>query len=454
MPYSSLSAEEVVNLLPALIAYVDRDMVYRFANARYEELFLHTAEEVVGKHLEDALPAALYSACAAHFEAALAGEPQEFETQLSRGDEVLTIDVALAPRRGPDGAVEGFFTMVRDHTARAREERRLRLQEARLEMVFDAAPFGLALAHADGHALKANRAFCELFGYAEEELATFRLRNLLHPDDREAVLELRGALEAGLTESVSFDTRALRKDGTERHFAVGISGVHATSGALSHLVLVCHDTTDRHDLQRTMHRQFSEQQRHLGRELHDAVAQPLTAVAMMANNLAHQLDDPASPAAESARTLVALASDANAKVYDLIRGVRPVDVDKDGLRSALDQLADSTQRLRDVWCTLECPHGLEFEDNDTATQLYRIASEAVHNAVQHGRARRVVIWIGDVDGQLVMRIVDDGVGLSSAKDSNGAGMGIRIMRHRAETIGAALEISEEDGTVVTVTLSR
>jgi signal transduction histidine kinase len=133
----------------------------------------------------------------------------------------------------------------------------------------------------------------------------------------------------------------------------------------------------------------------------------------------------------------------------------PVAVSADGLMAAL---ADLTARINEesgVTCTFACKEAVAMEDNATATHLYRIAQEALSNALKHGQAKYLEVGLGFADGLLTLRIADDGVGLRD-QGAGAEGQGLRIMRYRADAIRAILSIESpaQGGTVVTCTLSE
>lgn len=120
---------------------------------------------------------------------------------------------------------------------------------------------------------------------------------------------------------------------------------------------------------------------------------------------------------------------------------------------ALRQLASTTESVYKIRCRLDDGAPVLIGDNRVATQLYRIAQEAVNNAVKHAEARTISIQVGVEAGSRRLRIADDGVGVWK-KAPSGEGMGLRIMRYRAMSIGASLSIESgaEGGTVVTCSL--
>ena len=195
-----------------------------------------------------------------------------------------------------------------------------------------------------------------------------------------------------------------------------------------------------------------EQQR-IGRDLHDGVCQFLSAIGFTAAMLKRDLERESNERAKVAGEIAKLLQDASARTRDLARGLSPVDRDEGGLESALEELASSTSSLAEISCSFLCPEPLQVLDNTLAVHLFRIAQEAVSNAIKHGRAKAVVIALEANDGMVSLRVSDDGIGFDSARSAR-RGMGLNIMRYRARTIGGTLEIqpNSPSGTVVVCTL--
>jgi signal transduction histidine kinase len=126
----------------------------------------------------------------------------------------------------------------------------------------------------------------------------------------------------------------------------------------------------------------------------------------------------------------------------------PVRGESDALQTSLMELAERTLSLGRCHCRLECPEAVLLTDAIVAGHLYRIAQEAVNNALKHSHARAIVIALKRQRGVVQLKISDDGRGLSESKSR---GMGLHVMRHRASVIGAELTIDSNPGkgTVVT-----
>ncbi|MFO0791419.1 MAG: chemotaxis protein CheB [Pirellulales bacterium] len=190
-----------------------------------------------------------------------------------------------------------------------------------------------------------------------------------------------------------------------------------------------------------------KEQRRMGQEMHDGLSQHIAGLAILASRLAESLKTENSPSAERAEKLAESIEDAKSQARALAKGLLPIDINSAGLVAALHELADRTQRTYDIACVFQGPEAFEGIESFVATHLYRIAREAVHNAVKHSKARQIGIELATNLGiSLIIR--DDGVGFDS--DRTAEGEGLRIMRYRADLIGANLVIlpRQEGGTVV------
>ena len=192
-----------------------------------------------------------------------------------------------------------------------------------------------------------------------------------------------------------------------------------------------------------------EQQR-LGQELHDGLAQELTAAAMILDTLERDLVRPSPTHASQLRRVSRMLSETANKARDLARGFYPVELETHGLGVALQELARRTQEAFGISCAVETDKHAPARSKDArAIQLFRIAQEAVHNATKHSRARHILIRLTARDGASLLTVKDDGVGLRPARRRAG-GMGMHIMQHRVGLIGGKLEVRNANGGGVIV----
>jgi signal transduction histidine kinase len=184
-----------------------------------------------------------------------------------------------------------------------------------------------------------------------------------------------------------------------------------------------------------------EQQR-LGQEIHDGLCQHLTAVAFMARSVAMRLKNHRVIDAADVEKIAQLVNDAATDTRNLSRALHRIDVDSAGFITALEDLVD-----REIWkipCRLEIKPSFHIEDDTAAGELYRIAREAVINANKHSEGREIVIRLERVRSEMVLRVIDDGVGFPSDPKTK-RGLGAHIMGYRARLMGARLEIDSPKG---------
>jgi signal transduction histidine kinase len=192
------------------------------------------------------------------------------------------------------------------------------------------------------------------------------------------------------------------------------------------------------------------EQRRIGHDLHDGLCQHLTATAMAGQVLVQKLEARGLPESAGAAELVQLIEEGMAMTRNMAHGIAPLEMESDGLLTALRALADNVSRMFRVVCRVDCGSPPPIDDAAAATHLYRIAQEAVNNALRHGKPRQIVVSLGRAKQGVRLTIEDDGTGLPEDWQS-ARGLGTRIMAHRAGLIGGALSIDPNPtgGTFVT-----
>lgn len=204
------------------------------------------------------------------------------------------------------------------------------------------------------------------------------------------------------------------------------------------------DITERKRLEQEIQEVSEKEKQRIGQDLHDGLGQYLTGISFMAKVLQQRLAAKALPEAEDARKISELVNRTVSQTRDLARGLCPVELENNGLQAALQELAGSVEKLFNVSCTVDCKQPVLISDNAVAIHLYRIAQEAVNNAVKHGKAENIVIGLTSADETINLTVKDNGSGLpkSFAKSK---GMGLRVMNYRAGMIGGNVTIEGLSG---------
>lgn len=181
------------------------------------------------------------------------------------------------------------------------------------------------------------------------------------------------------------------------------------------------------------------EQRRIGHDLHDSLGQQLTATALAGKVLAKKLADKSVAESAAADRVVAMVEESIELTRKLARSLHPIELQAHGLADALQHLAANISKAFDVSCRFEHAGTAVLAGRDAEIHLYRIAQEAVSNAIRHGRAHNVVIALDAVGEKTLLSVTDDGTGLPADARTK-QGMGLRIMEYRAGMIGATFDI--------------
>jgi signal transduction histidine kinase len=197
------------------------------------------------------------------------------------------------------------------------------------------------------------------------------------------------------------------------------------------------------------------EQRLIGYDLHDGLCQHLTGTAIAGQVLGRKLAQKGQPEAADAGVVVALVEEAIALAKNMARGLAPVQADRTGLMDAFLELAATSKKRFRVECAFENCGSSMVAEATVLNHLYRIAQEAISNAVRHGHAKQISIKLSETPVETFLTINDDGCGLP-VRPASGKGMGLRIMKHRARIIGASFTVEGHPagGTVVTCSLKK
>jgi len=189
-------------------------------------------------------------------------------------------------------------------------------------------------------------------------------------------------------------------------------------------------------------RAAEREQRRLGVELHDGLGQHLTGIAILAKALANELAARQAPEARNADHIVSLTNSAIASVRALARGLQPIAREDNALSVALAQLASDVYRVFGRECIYLADEVVPVANSVVAHHLFRIAQEAVHNAVKHGVPGRITIDLEIRRGQVAMTVTNPGSlhQRTGAASEDGRGAGIPGMRYRAHLIQARLSV--------------
>jgi signal transduction histidine kinase len=193
-----------------------------------------------------------------------------------------------------------------------------------------------------------------------------------------------------------------------------------------------------------------------GHDLHDVVCQDLASIAIAGHLLAKKLrTEQHTREAEKAREIAEMVDHALTKARSVARGFFTAGFDVEGLVESLNETARSIQERHGIHCEIRWPDHLTIANEDVVMHFFRIAQEAIQNAVRHARATRIEVSLKRVHDTVQLVIADNGVGLVQSQKSR-SGLGLRIMSYRAGIIGGDFRIEnpESGGTRIVCEVPR
>ncbi|NBB75156.1 MAG: PAS domain S-box protein [Bacteroidetes bacterium] len=401
--------------------------------------------------------------------------PPEGADPASRGEDqrirwLHSYGRVLHERSGEDDSADATAYLLGasiDITERKALTRKLQNERDFIDRVLETVGTLVVVLAPSGQIIRFNKACEAASGYSAEEAEGQNVFELLiPPEDHEGVLDYFDRHVQGL-ETSFHENHWITKDGETRLLRWSVTTLRDDDGQVQHVIAAGTDITERRRLERQVLSAADEERRRLGQNLHDLLASQLAGIAMMTQSLAVRAEADESVSGQDLRTIVDLASESGDQARALSHSLMPMEGQSDGLADALRQLAERQETMApSVQCVFELgaaitPCSIEEHSGaeqgqsvlpihgDVAARLYRIAHEAVINAVQHGQPDAVTIRLEVVDDQLVLTVRDDGVGLPADLEPDD-GWGLHLMQYRAELIGARLraEPAETGGTLV------
>lgn len=400
------------------------------------------ADQVLGKCLDDIMPAELASSAIAAFKQVVstANDVDVTERIQFPGMPLRDFRMLLRPVLH-EGCVIGVAANVADVTDTRREQENQQLQANIIERMRE----GVMLLDRNAHILFANPALEAMFGYAPGQLtgahaSILSTRSIAGVEDvRRMVLD---EVDAGRSAMVNFLGRM--RDGRMHHCQAVYSG--ARIGERNCVIAVLMDVSGQRRLQRELLKVETRVQHRVGSDLHDGVGQQLAGIAMMLRGLSQRAADmDGQELSVQLQRMTDLVNAVLRTIRLMAHGLMPVRSGRDGLLEGFQKLA---QHVLDrfgvrVNLAIQLPPFVMLDEN-TASNLYRIAQEGMLNAARHAQAQHIDVSLSVANRLVELTINDDGRGFDPFS-VQGDGMGLRVMHFRAQMISGYLLVESQPG---------
>ena len=350
-----------------------------------------------------------------------------------------------------EGELERVITLRKALKKRAHVEAKLKATEEKYRTLFANMFNGLAFCRmiydeggspVDWVYLEVNDAFEKITGLRREKILGSRFTEVdpetykAHPE----LLRKYGAVAAN-GEETSFDI-----------FSEPLNvwlHISAFSPQTNHFCIVFEDITVRKKMEKQLINVSTKEQQRIGQDLHDGLGQELTGIALKLKVLERIIGQGSVPEVKKVKEIGKLLSNAIDATRNLARVLYPVELERLGLKPALEELINHVEMLYGIPCKLRVDSAAKVDTETVAIQVYRIAQEAINNAAKHSGASKIWITLAKVDELVVLTVDDDGKGIPGPSDRD-RGLGLSIMMARANQIDATMQIlqSEKTGTQV------
>ena len=426
-----------------------------------EEIIGRNLDYIVVQHPSDLEPGAM--------RARLRGNdplpPTVIQMQTTAGQLWMEVLAYVVP--DADGNVVGFRGITRDVTERTEAERALRESEARYRGLIESQEQLIYRSDLEGNLTFINDACRRKYGVMDEPLGALNFLSFVHPDDAEEARWALGALPPG---GVRYrrTSRGRTVDGW-RWIEWEVCTITDAHGTAVELQGVGHDVTERRAADEALQQSLAalrereeqlrlmalqqvaireEERKRLSFDLHDGVCQELVGIGILIESARQRgVSSDADPALLQAQRYVRQVGE---HVRMLARDLRPLQLSDLGLGECLRALAAGLT-TDSVQVTAALPAAIPRLGEDTEVAVYRVAQEAVANAVRHADARSITMTVDASNGVLRLEVRDDGRGFDRRRLSTAA-LGLIAMEERAAALGGRLRIDAAPGAGTTVRL--
>lgn len=365
----------------------------------------------------------------------------------------------IVPFRTVDDHINGVVITFVEITERYQQEQYLEQcvqertkalldRETRLSTIMKFASEAIVVMDSNGAITDFNQAAENIFGYHADEILGENIDKLV-PFVQINNLKVENEIDLSVKNKVIAlapqELKAIKKNKSE--FPIKLTTTMIANNKLC--IGIITDLSELSVLKKAIADISTVEQEKIGREVHDNLGQRLTGINLLASNLRRNIAIDDRQSNKTLEQIIEQIGLAIGETRNISHGLSPILFPPQKLQEALIKLMHMTDKAN-IQSQLEFSKVLRVSDNTIAIQIYRIAQEAINNAIKHSKANKITLQLKTHLNQMMLVINDDGIGIELKDNNTDWGLGLKIMQYRASSINASLfiESSPESGTTI------
>ncbi|TAL67528.1 MAG: PAS domain S-box protein [Bacteroidetes bacterium] len=433
-----------------------------------EKTYGYKASEIVGKSISVLVPLDYRNELMRTIDKVIRKQTVErLESERIRKDgKFIYVSISICPFVDATGMNIGVSAIERDITESKVAQEAIMKSEEKFRTLVTTAPDGIVLTDSNGRIVEVNMAFAQIFGFNRAEMIGEILPKFLTDNESKsrAIEAMRRMRETDKILSGEFEVVA--RNGSIIPVDVSISPLKDEKMNFSGMIAIMRDVSTRKNYENEL-RNSREQLRNLAIhlqtaredekkriafEIHDELGYALTALKLDLAWLSKKMNVKDLNLGKKSKEMSELIETTIKKVRSISTQLRPSILDHFGLEAAIEWQANEFQKRTAIRCKLNLDTSDLVYNDTNSTAIFRIFQETLTNVARHAKATRVDINLYQNENEVVLKVVDNGIGIPKEQLENHKSMGLISIRERASFMGGTVDIHGEEGIGTTVTV--
>ncbi|MFT5918671.1 MAG: PAS domain S-box-containing protein [Granulosicoccus sp.] len=430
----------MLDTMPILVARIDKDKRFRFANKAYANLLKLEQNWIVGKHLSEIIGKNEYKSIDGFYENVLKGNTEIYSNNPVLPDgSTRCFDVVNSPDYGKEGEIIGVLSCVVDVTDKAQAEKELESSEEQLQLIFDNVESFISTFNKEGKIISINRTSQ---GLTKEDVIGKSIPDFF-PDTR-LKAEISQKLPLLIHEGKPFDIEHsfIGADGSTLNHHNRYLGVFE-DGQFSTGIIITSDVTAKREKERAemgaMIKGQEIERKRVAADMHDGVGQILSAISIQLSQLKSKKEQASVADLESLSDKVQYGI---VEVRNVSHALKPDVLEHFGLVPAIEEVCSTLSS--DIGPSISFNH-IDVErrfPEDVEINVYRIVQELLNNCIKHAQAKDVFVTLIKYKDTLLLTVEDDGGGMANIDHT---GIGLNNVKLRSDIINGEMNIDSSLG---------